>query len=173
MSETTATEAKVPTPPPDLEDPALYFNRELSWMQFNSRVLELAEDPSVPLLERVKFCAISSSNLDEFVMVRVAGLHDQIDAGIEKPLQDGRTPSETIDAIRRDVREHIRRQGRCLERDLRPALAEHGIRIVGMDEVGAREREKLQERFGRQIFPVLTPLAVGLGRPFPYISNLS
>src|SRR3954464_11533031 len=173
MSETTATEAKVPTPPPDLEDPALYFNRELSWMQFNSRVLELAEDPSVPLLERVKFCAIYSSNLDEFFMVRVAGLHDQIDAGIQKPLQDGRTPTETIDEIRRIVREHARRQSRCLNHDLRPALAEHGIRIVRYADVDREDRNSLDERFRRQIFPVLTPLAVGLGRPFPYISNLS
>ena len=136
-------------------------------------MLELAEDPAVPLLERVKFCAIYSSNLDEFFMVRVAGLHDQIDAGIEKPLQDGRTPSETIEAIRDVVREHAARQSRCLDRDLRPALAEHGIRIVRYDEVDARERRELDERFRRQIFPVLTPLAVGLGRPFPYISNLS
>src|SRR5829696_4217746 len=157
----------------DLEDSGLYFNRELSWLQFNDRVLQLAEDPDTPLLERVKFCAIVSSNLDEFFMVRVAGLHDQIDAGIETPLQDGRTPSETIDAIRATVREHISRQGAVLDRELRPALAEHGIRIVGYDDVDATEREALDERFERQIFPVLTPLAVGLGRPFPYISNLS
>src|SRR3954463_13431183 len=173
MSETTATEAQVPSPPPDLQDPALYFNRELSWMQFNSRVLELAEDPSIPLIERVKFCAISSSNLDEFVMVRVAGLHDQIDAGIEKPLQDGRTPRETMEAIRRVMREQLGRQSRLLTRELRPALAEHGIRIVRYAEVDAPDRANLDQRFRRQIFPVLTPLAVGLGRPFPYISNLS
>ena len=157
----------------DLDDRGLYFNRELSWLQFNARVLELAEDPRIALLERVKFCAIVSSNLDEFFMVRVAGLHDQIDAGIETPLQDGRTPSETIDAIRATVREHAGRQGAVLDRELRPALAEHGIRIVGVDEVSAEERAALDERFRRQIFPVLTPLAVGLGRPFPYISNLS
>lgn len=163
------------TPPaaPDLADPGLYFNRETSWMEFNDRVLQLAEDPDVPLLERLKFLAIVSSNLDEFFMVRVAGLHDQIDAGIEKPLQDGRTPSETLDALRAVVREHNVRQSTCLNRDLRPALAEHGIRIVGYDEVDGRERRALDERFRRQIFPVLTPLAVGLGRPFPYISNLS
>jgi polyphosphate kinase len=170
VADITAAETAVA---PDLTDPGLYFNRELSWMQFNERVLQLAEDPHVPLLERVKFCAIYSSNLDEFFMVRVAGLHDQIDAGIEKPLQDGRTPSETIHAIRAVVRDHAARQSRCLEHDLRPALAEHGIRIVSYDEVDARERLKLDERFRRQIFPVLTPLAVGLGRPFPYISNLS
>ena len=102
-------------------------------MEFNERVLELAEDASVPLLERVKFFAIYSSNLDEFFMVRVAGLHDQIDAGIEKPLQDGRTPTETIDALRRDrARARRRASRRCLEHDLRPALAEHGIRIVAL-----------------------------------------
>jgi polyphosphate kinase len=157
----------------DLADPGLYFNRELSWLQFNLRVLELAEDPAVPLLERLKFCAIYSNNLDEFFMVRVAGLHDQIDAGIEKPLQDGRTPSETIAAIRGVVREQVARQSRCLDRDLRPALAERGIRILGCADVEPEERERLRERFRRQIFPVLTPLAVGLGRPFPYISNLS
>src|SRR4051812_47359733 len=173
MSETTATEAALPTPEPDLGDPALYFNRELSWMQFNARVLELAEDPSVPLLERIKFCAIYSSNLDEFVMVRIAGLHDQVDAGIEKPLQDGRTPRETMDALRRVIREQTTRQSRLLEQDLRPALAEHGISIVRYAEVGRADKRTLDESFRRQIFPVLTPLAVGLGRPFPYISNLS
>jgi polyphosphate kinase len=158
---------------PDLSSSALYFNRELSWLEFNARVLELAEDDSVPLLERAKFCAIVSSNLDEFFMVRVAGLHDQIEAGIETPLQDGRTPRATLEEIRRVAREHLERQSRCLELSLRPALAEHGIRIVKVDEVDEAERRALDERFRRQIFPVLTPLAVGLGRPFPYISNLS
>ncbi|MBE2320832.1 polyphosphate kinase 1 [Solirubrobacter sp. CPCC 204708] len=174
MPDVTDVTSPPATPPaPDLKDPGLYFNRETSWMEFNDRVLQLAEDPSVPLLERLKFLAIVSSNLDEFFMVRVAGLHDQIEAGIQKPLQDGRTPSETLDAIRRLVREHTQRQSRCLHRELRPALAEHGIRIVGYDEIQSRERRTLDERFRRQIFPVLTPLAVGLGRPFPYISNLS
>jgi polyphosphate kinase len=157
----------------DLEDPALYFNRELSWLEFNQRVIELAEDPGLPLLERLKFEAIAANNLDEFFMVRVAGLHDQVDAGIETPLQDGRTPRETLDAIRGVVAEHTARQARCLQEELRPALAEHGIRIVRLDDVSSDERERLDERFRRQIFPVLTPLAVGLGRPFPYISNLS
>jgi polyphosphate kinase len=157
----------------DLTAADLYFNRELSWLEFNERVLELAEDEAQPLLERVKFCAIVSSNLDEFFMVRVAGLHDQIEAGIEKPREDGRTPSSTLEEIRRRVREHIERQTRCMELDLRPALAQHGIRIVSVDDVSPEERRSLDERFRRQIFPVLTPLAVGLGRPFPYISNLS
>ena len=115
----------------DLADPELYFNRELSWLEFNERVLELAEDAGVPLLERLKFVAITSNNLDEFFMVRVAGLHDQVDAGIETPLQDGRTPRETLDAIRaRGRASSCERQARCLQDELRPALDEHGIRIV-------------------------------------------
>jgi polyphosphate kinase len=165
---TTAPAAEI-----TLTDPVHYFNRELSWLEFNARVLELAEDPDVPLLERVKFLAIVASNLDEFFMVRVAGLHDMIDAGIEKPREDGRSPLETLEAIRSVVRDHMARQCRCLEHDLLPALAEHGIRVVALDDVSAAERAELDERFQRQIFPVLTPLAVGHGRPLPYISNLS
>src|SRR5919202_4359028 len=96
----------------DLADPRLYFNRELSWLDFNARVLELAEDPGVPLLERLKFLSIVSSNLDEFFMVRVAGLHEMIDSGIDKPREDGRSPLETLQAIRSVVREHVTRQCR-------------------------------------------------------------
>jgi polyphosphate kinase len=169
----TSTDHETTTEAVDLSSSSLYFNRELSWLEFNSRVLELAEDESVALLERVKFLAITSKNLDEFFMVRVAGLHDQIEAGIETPLQDGRTPRATLEAIREVHREHIERQSRCLELELRPALAHHGICIVGVDDVGPDERRALDDRFRHQIFPVLTPLAVGLGRPFPYISNLS
>ena len=157
----------------DLDEASLYFNRELSWLQFNDRVLQLAEDESVPLLERVKFCAIYSNNLDEFFMVRVAGLQEYVDAGIDRPREDGRSPAETIAAIGAEVREQTRRQTACVEDVLRPALAEHGIRIQACAQVDPEHREELAERFRRQIFPVLTPLAVGLGRPFPYISNLS
>jgi polyphosphate kinase len=171
-SETTTAGAGTPEAV-DLTDPKLFFNRELSWLEFNARVLELAEDADVPLLERLKFLSIVSSNLDEFFMVRVAGLHEMIDSGIDKPREDGRLPLETLQAIRATVREHIARQCRCLQRELRPALEEHGIRIVGIDEISGEDRARLDERYRRQIFPVLTPLAVGLGRPFPYISNLS
>jgi polyphosphate kinase len=157
----------------DLEDTALYFNRELSWLQFNDRVLQLAEDDSIPLLERVKFCAIYSNNLDEFFMVRVAGLQEYVDAGIDRPREDGRSPAETIAAIGDQVRDQTRRQTACLDGTLRPELAQHGIRIQTCAEIDPRHRDELAERFRRQIFPVLTPLAVGLGRPFPYISNLS
>jgi polyphosphate kinase len=170
----------VPAPPPpqvepelDLHDAALYDNRELSWVEFNRRVLELAEQRDLPLLERLKFSAIFASNLDEFFMIRVAGLHDQVDAGLTDRGADGLRPTEVIDEISTRVRELIGRQTRCVERELRPALAEHDICIVAHDTASPEERERLAERFRRQIFPVLTPLAVGLGRPFPYISNLS
>ena len=103
------------------DDPSLYLNRELSWLDFNDRVLQLAEDERVPLLERVKFCAIYTTNLDEYYMVRVAGLHDQIDAGVENPSQDGRSPRETIALIRERVLEQGRRLTDCFEGQLRPA----------------------------------------------------
>src|SRR6478752_6517020 len=134
-----ATQTKLPTQTPlvvepdsatgvDLEDPALYLNRELSWLEFNDRVLQLAEDERVALLERVKFCAIYTTNLDEYYMVRVAGLRDQIDAGVENPSQDGRSPSETIALIRERVLEQSARLTGAFEERLRPALAEHGVR---------------------------------------------
>jgi polyphosphate kinase len=157
----------------DLSDSELYFNRELSWLDFNDRVLQLAEDDGVPLLERLKFCAIYASNLDEFFMVRVAGLHDQMEAGVSTRGQDGYTPGETLDQVRERVAGLGARLDGCLSRELLPALAEHDIRIVRYEDVGDDERAALSERFSRQIFPVLTPLGVGLGRPFPYISNLS
>src|SRR5256885_2074737 len=112
------------------EDFDHFFNRETSWMRFNERVLELAEDETVPLLERMKFCAIYTTNLDEFFMIRVAGLHDRVDAGVTEPLADGRSPSETIDRIREKAVEHAERLSRCLHDDLLPALAEHGVRVI-------------------------------------------
>jgi polyphosphate kinase len=156
-----------------IDDPALYFNRELSWLDFNQRVLELAEDPEVPLLERVRFCGIYANNLDEFFMVRVAGLFDQLDAGIEARGPDGLTPKEQIDAIQRRVLELDDRLCACFSGDLRPALEERDIRIVTLDTASAEERREIDERFKHQVFPTLTPLVVGMGRPFPYISNLS
>jgi polyphosphate kinase len=157
----------------DLHDPSLYLNRELSWLDFNDRVLQLAEDERVPLLERVKFCAIYTTNLDEFYMVRVAGLRDQIDAGVEKIGQDGRTPSETIALIRERVLGLGRRLTDCFEGQLRPALSDHDIQVVGVRELDADHRAELAAHFQKKIFPALTPLAVAPGRPFPYISNLS
>ena len=171
-----ATELLPEPPEPedlDLHDKSLYIGRELSWLDFNDRVLQLAEDPSWPLLERVKMAAIWSSNLDEFFQIRVAGVHEQMDAGLTEPGPDGLTPSQTIDAIRERVVDQQQRLEHLVVGELFGELAEHGIRVVGMDDISARAREGLAERFQRQIFPALTPLAVGPGRPFPYISSLS
>lgn len=168
-------EERPPTAGPGAEgvEESLYFNRELSWLDFNDRVLQLAEDERLPLLERVKFCAIYTTNLDEYYMVRVAGLRDQIDAGVETPSQDGLTPSETIALIRERVLAQGRRLTDCFEGTLRPALAAHDIRIVSVGELDQERRAQLARHFQRAIFPALTPLAVAPGRPFPYISNLS
>jgi polyphosphate kinase len=156
-----------------LEHPSLYINRELSWLDFNDRVLQLAEDERQPLLERVKFSAIYTTNLDEFYMVRVAGLRDQIDAGVQTPGQDGRTPSETLALIREKALEQGARLTDCFERRLRPMLADADIRVVGVGELDDEQRAELARHFQKAIFPALTPLAVAPGRPFPYISNLS
>jgi polyphosphate kinase len=171
--ETAESETEIPGPETPLGDSSLYFNRELSWIAFNERVLELAEDESVPLLERLKFAAIFSSNLDEYFMVRVAGLLDQIDAGLDRPGYAGLTPRQTLAAIRERVLELTKRQADCVETRLYPALAEHKIRLATVAEISPDERTALRERFRRVIFPALTPLAVGPGQPFPYISNLS
>src|SRR5271166_6328120 len=159
--------------PGALEDSSLYINRELSSLEFNDRVLQLAEDEQLPLLERVKFCAIYTTNLDEFYMVRVAGLRDQIDAGVENPSQDGLIPSETIALIRERVLGQSRRLTDCFEGRLRPALAAADIRVVGVRDLDDERRAELARHFQKAIFPALTPLAVAPGRPFPYISNLS
>jgi polyphosphate kinase len=158
---------------PTLDSPELFTNRELSWLQFNERVLELAEDESTPLLERVKFLAIYASGLDEFFMVRVAGLHDQVDAGIDARGPDGLSPSETIERISERTRTLGRRHSVDWEEHVRPELAGHGIRVIDCADCGPAELERIDSQFSEQIFPVLTPLAVGPGRPFPYISNLS
>jgi polyphosphate kinase len=156
-----------------IDDPTLYFNRELSWLDFNQRVLELAEDPEVPLLERVRFCSIYASNLDEFFMVRVAGLFDQLDAGIEARGPDGLLPSTQIDAIQSRVLELDGRLTSCFDGELRPALEEKGVRVVTLANATEEERGEIDARFHEQVFPALTPLVIGMGRPFPYISNLS
>src|ERR671911_2599628 len=158
---------------PALDSPELFVNREVSWLQFNERVLELAEDDAVPLLERAKFLAIYSSNLDEFFMVRVAGLHDQVDAGIDARGPDGLSAREALERVTEQSAELGRRQSRAWEEDVRPGLAEHGIRVVEMSGCSDAELTEVDRIFSEQIFPVLTPLAVGPGRPFPYISNLS
>ena len=157
----------------DLDSSELYTNRELSWLDFNERVLELAEDERTPLLDRAKFLAIYTNNFDEFMMVRVAGLHDQVDAGIDARKADGLSPVQTIERIAARTRELGHRQTREWEDEIRPGLAERGIRIVDCANCGEEELAEIDRIFHEQVFPVLTPLAVGPGRPFPYISNLS
>ncbi len=154
-------------------DESRLLNRELSWLEFNARVLELASNPSIPLLERVKFCAIFSSNLDEFFMVRVAGLLEQEDADFAVRSADGLSPGEALDLIKARLSELTRQQSKLWKRELQPALAAEGIEVVTIDHCTEKELERLQKVFERDIYPVLTPLAVGAGQPFPYISGLS
>jgi polyphosphate kinase len=151
---------------------SLYLNRELSWLAFNARVLHEATDPRVPLLERLKFLAIFSSNLDEYFQVRVGGLRRQAASGVVHATPDGLTPAEQLAVIRDRVARLLDEQRRCLG-VLLEELAPHGVRIVGMSELTAAERRAIDEQFESQIFPVLTPLAVDPGHPFPYVSNLS
>src|SRR5680860_377622 len=127
---TTPLAAATPPATPSLDSSTLYANRELSWLDFNERVLELGEDERTPLMERLKFLAIYTSNLDEFTMIRLAGLHDQVDAGIDARKADGLSPSQTIAQIVERIRALGARHSRQWERELRPALAEHGIRVI-------------------------------------------
>ena len=149
------------------------LNRELSWLDSSERLLDLASDPAQPLLERVKFCGIFSTILDEFFMVRVAGLMDQAASGIGMRSADGLTPQQALALIRRRVTGLAARQSKLWRRELKPALSENGIDIAGIDECGEKDLAALENRFEREIYPVLTPLGVGLGQPFPYISGLS
>jgi polyphosphate kinase len=149
------------------------LNRELSWLDLNERVLELAADPAEPLLERVRFCSIFSSNLDEFFMVRVAGLIDQVIARVNVRSPDGRTPQQALAEVRERVLELTAAQSRLWRDVLVPELGAEGIAVGTVEEATIEERQELETRFARQIYPVLTPLAVGPGQPFPYISGLS
>jgi polyphosphate kinase len=150
-----------------------FLNRELSWLEFDVRVLELAEDPSNRLLERVKFFAIFSSNLDEFFQVRVAGLQEQREAGVGPASPEGLTPEEQLDGITERVTDLYRRTDSSWTKDLRPALEKEGVRLVDWSELDARDRVHLEALFIERIFPVLTPLSVDPAHPFPYISSLS
>ena len=152
---------------------AAYVNRELSWLAFNSRVLELAEEVGIPLLERAKFVAITSSNLDEFFQVRVAALKDQIAAGVDKPTPDGRTPSQQLDAIGPVVRAFVEHQEELVIQRLMPALAAEGVSVVRWDDLSNDDQARLGQYYTERMFPLLTPLAVDPGHPFPYISNLA
>ncbi|NET38188.1 MAG: polyphosphate kinase 1 [Cyanothece sp. SIO1E1] len=156
-----------------LDDPKYYFNRELSWLEFNRRVLSEALDPRTPLLERLKFMAIFSANLDEYFMVRVAGLKQQVEADVRKLTPDGRTPQDQLDQISERLHPMVAQQHLHFDQTLRPQLAAEGIHILDYTDLKQKQRVYLQQYFDKQIFPVLTPLAVGPSHPFPYISNLS
>ncbi|OLR91675.1 RNA degradosome polyphosphate kinase [Actinokineospora bangkokensis] len=172
----------MPSAPPAVTAPAVaetdlpddrYFNRELSWLDFNARVLALAEDESQPLLERAKFLAIFASNLDEFYMVRVAGLKRRNETGLSVRSADGLTPREQLAYIAKRNQELVEQHSRTFSERVRPELAERGIRIAAWSELTEEERTRLSNYFRDQVFPVLTPLAVDPAHPFPYISGLS
>jgi polyphosphate kinase len=150
-----------------------FFNRELSWLDFNARVLTLAEDPDVPLLERAKFLAIFATNLDEFYMVRVAGLKRRLSTGLSVRSADGLSAREQLELIAVRASGLVERHARCFTDEVRPALEHEGIRIVHWDDLPTGEQERLHRYFRDQVFPVLTPLAVDPAHPFPYISGLS
>ncbi|MEO8456368.1 MAG: RNA degradosome polyphosphate kinase [Chloroflexota bacterium] len=158
----------------DVEQPAgRYLNREISDLQFKARVLAIAEDPAVPLLERAKFLAIVATNLDEFYMVRVAGLKRQQAAGLTALSADGLTPTEQLAAISRQVDKLMHREHAAFLDEVLPALKERDIRILRWDELSKSQRREMSAVFRERIFPILTPLAVDPGHPFPYISNRS
>jgi polyphosphate kinase len=158
---------------PSLSDPSLYINRELSWLAFNDRVLAQARDERHPLLERVRFVSISETNLDEFFMIRVSGLQQQVASELPNPVPDGMTPEEQLSRVHDHTENFFAEQRRILGEEIFPALEEEGIRVVVHEELRAAEKKNLHERFVREVLPILTPLAIDPAHPFPHISNLS
>jgi polyphosphate kinase len=156
---------------PDMSSPARFINRELSWLAFNQRVLEEAHNPRHPLLERLRFLAISAENLDEFFMVRVAGLHAQVRAGVIEPTPDGMTPAQQLDRVSAAAAELINNQQACWTQ-LHRELAQSGIAVLTPDEITDDERVWLDRYFTEQVFPVLTPMAIDPAHPFPFLPNL-
>ncbi|MFB3145761.1 MAG: polyphosphate kinase 1, partial [Nitrospirales bacterium] len=167
------TQVKVAPEPVDLDTPGLYINRELSWLQFNGRVLEEAEDIEQPLLERVKYLSIFSSNLDEFFMIRISGLREQLTGGVLEAPPDGMTPSEQISAVRQELMGQLTRFSRCWLNDILPKLELSGIHVLRYNQLQPKQQQLLRRYFSREIFPTLTPLAFDPAHPFPHISNLS
>ena len=162
-----------PTGDDRLDDHSLYFNREISWLAFNRRVLEEALDPSWPLLERVKFLSIFHSNLDEFFMIRVSGLHEQLEASVTERSADGLSAPEQLRMIREIVHRDAALAMRTLKDDLQPKLADAGVRILSWEQIEPERRKELAAYFENVVFPVLTPLAFDPAHPFPFVSNLS
>jgi polyphosphate kinase len=167
--------ARLKKSPPQLifDNPQNYINREQSWLEFNNRVLHEALDLRTPLLERLKFLAIFSSNLDEYFMVRVSALKEQVEAKVSKLSPDGLTPQEQLDLICQRLRPTVAQQHQYFEQKLRPLLAAQGICLLDYIDLNQEQRTYFQRYFEEQIFPVLTPLAVDPSHPFPFISNLS
>lgn len=164
---------KVTAFPMDLTDPSFFINRELSWLEFNQRVLDQAQDPDVPLLERLKFLSIVSSNLDEFFEVRVAGLKQVLQSGTHTTGPDGLTASQQLTAISKRVRELVTGQYACWREEVQPGLAAKGVRFRHYQDIGPAERQHFDDYFERQVFPVLTPLAIDPAHPFPQLLNKS
>lgn len=162
-----------PAAVPDADDPALYLNRELSWLEFNRRVLTNATRADVPLLDRVRFLSILSRNLDEFFMIRVAGLKRQVAAGVTARTPDGQSPTQQLTAIAQKVGPMVATASSCLHADVLPALERHGVALRSVSRLDPGQRSSLDAYYLEEVFPVLTPLAVDPGHPFPYISNLS
>jgi polyphosphate kinase len=156
----------------DLSDSKWYLNRELTWLEFNRRVLHEAWDPRTPLLERVKFLAIVKSNVDEFFMKRIGGLILQFQAGVQKLSVDGRTPAEQVELCHASVRE-LKGQQRTLSRELLSALADEGIQVIPFAALTPGERSDVRERYRQEISPLITPLAMDPAHPFPFVSNPS
>ena len=150
-----------------------YFSRELSWLAFNARVLSLAGDPDVPLLERARYLSIFSTNLDEFFQVRVSGLADRVAAELTERTLDGHTPAEQLSKVRQVTAELCCEQQRLFLEQVHPELASEGIHLLSADDLDQDERDRLREHFSERVFPVLTPLAVDPGHPFPFVSDLS
>lgn len=161
------------SPRPDIRPGAKTFNRDLSWLEFNARVLQQVQDERLPLLERVRFLAIFTSNLDEFVQKRVGWLHRHIEAGVSPDGPDAPTPAVMLAAIRKTFEHLEQQQAVCYEQILRPALAKEGIHLLNYAQLDADEQQRINAWFKRSVFPVLTPLAVDPGHRFPFISNLS
>lgn len=153
--------------------PENFINRDLSWVEFNKRVLDEALNPELPLLDKIKFISIFCSNLDEFYMIRVSGIKEQIAANISEPAIDGLTPIEQLNKVEIALKPLLKKLDNLWTTEIIPALKEQGISLISIDELGINEKEKLTNYFKKEIFPVLTPLAFDPGRPFPYISNLS
>ncbi len=164
---------KKTAPQLNLSDPQYYFNRELSWLEFNARVLQEALDSRTPLLERLKFSAIFSSNLDEFFAIRVSTLKEQVQAQVSQLTLDGRTPEQQLDEIEQRLRPLVTEQHQHWEQELRPQLASVGVRLLNYSDLKGEEQLYLQDYFDQRVFPILTPLAVDSAHPFPLMANFS